>query len=114
MPSLTMNRSAADLESSAAAAAATADCLQADYFRRLLAQSRRHIDHRLGEYQKAIATAEAAGDTEGAGNLRRMARIEEQDRQTLDGLIENLKRRFPVREPNGAPQGPRRARTAVH
>jgi hypothetical protein len=42
-----------------------------------------------------------------------MARIEDQDRQILDGLIENLHRRFPVRAPGEAPQGPRRARLAV-
>src|SRR5947209_4081242 len=80
-----------------AAAAATADRRQADYFRRVLAQNRRHIEHRLAEHQKAIATAEAAGDTDGAASLRRMARVEEQERQTLDGLIEKLQRRFPTR-----------------
>jgi hypothetical protein len=111
MPSLIINRTDADVECSAAAE--RADHLQADYFRRLLAQRRRHIDHLIGEYQKAIATAEAAGDAEGASGLRRMARIEEQDRQTLDGLIENLHRRFPVRAPGGVPRGPRRVRTAV-
>jgi hypothetical protein len=79
------------------AAAAAADHRQADYFRRVLAQSSRHIDHRLGEYHKAIATAEAAGDAEGAGSLRRMARAEEQERQTLEGLIDKLQRRFPPR-----------------
>jgi hypothetical protein len=87
---------AANAESPAAAAAA-ADHRQADYFRRVLVQSRRHLDHRLGEYQKAIATAEAAGDADGAGSLRRMARVEERERQTLDGLIGKLQRRFPPR-----------------
>jgi hypothetical protein len=82
---------------SAAAAAATADRRQADYFRRVLTSNRRHIDHRLAEYQKAIATAEAAGDTETAAGVRRMARVEEQERRTLDGLIEKLQRRFPPR-----------------
>jgi len=82
---------------SAAVAAATADHRQAEYFRRVLIQSRRHIEHRLGDYQKAIATAEAAGDAEGAGTLRRMARAEEQERKTLDGLIDKLQRRFPPR-----------------
>jgi hypothetical protein len=91
-----MKRPAGHVEQSAAAVQ-TADHRQADYFRRLLAQSGRHIDHRLREYQKAIATAEAAGDAEGASGLRRMARIEEQERQTLDRLIENLQRRFPHR-----------------
>jgi hypothetical protein len=87
----------ADAEPSAAESSAAADQRQADYFRRLLAQSRRHIDHRLGDYQKAIATAEAAGDAEGAGSFRRMARVEQQERQTLDRLIDNLQLRFPPR-----------------
>jgi hypothetical protein len=82
---------------SAAAAAATADHRQADYFRRVLVQSRRHIDHRLAEYQKAVATAESAGDAEGAASIRRMARAEEQERKTLDCLIDKLQRRFPPR-----------------
>ncbi|OBI93080.1 hypothetical protein [Mycobacterium sp. 1245805.9] len=77
------------------AAAATADRRQADYFRRVLVQNRRHIEHRLSEYQKAIATAEATGDAEGAASVRRMARLEEQERQTLDVMIEKLQRRFP-------------------
>jgi hypothetical protein len=77
--------------------AATADRRQAEYFRRMLNQNRRHIDHRLAEYQRAIATAEGAGDAEGAAGLRRMARVDEQERRTLDGLIEKLQRRFPPR-----------------
>jgi hypothetical protein len=112
MPSLTVNRPAGDVEGPAAAAE-TADYLQAEYFMRLLAQSRRHSDHRIGEYQKAIAAADAAGDTEGASCLRRQARIEEQDRHTIDGLIENLHRRFPIRVPGGVSQVPRKARLAV-
>jgi hypothetical protein len=113
MPSMTVHRPAGDVGPSAAVAE-TADQRQAGYFLRLLAQSRRHVDHRIGEYHKAIALAEAAGDTDGAGTLRRMARLEEQDRQTLDGLMENLRRRFPVRAPGGPAHLPRRARPAVH
>ncbi len=94
MPSVTVNRQARDVTLSAAAVE-TADHRQADYFRRILVQSRRQIEHRLGEYQKAIAVAEAAGDAEGADGLRRMARSEERERQALDGMIENLQRRFP-------------------
>jgi hypothetical protein len=93
-----MNRPAGDAESSATAHE-TADQLQAEYFLRLLAQNRHHVDHRIGKCQKAIAAAEAAGDTEGANGLRRMASAEEQDRQTLDRLIENLRRRYPARAP---------------
>ena len=109
MPALTLKRPAADVEP-AAAANETADYLQAEYFLRLLVQNRRHIDHKIAEYQKAIATAQAAGDTEGAATLRRMEHTEEQDRETLDGLIQNLRGRFPVRAPGEVPQGPRGAR----
>ncbi|OIN77943.1 hypothetical protein BST29_13610 [Mycobacterium malmoense] len=94
-----------------AAAADTADHRQADYFLRLLAQSRRLVDHRIGQYHKVIAQAEADGDAEAACGFRRMARVEEQDRQTLDGLIENLHRRFALRPSAGVP--PRRARSVV-
>jgi trans-aconitate methyltransferase len=112
MPALTLNRPAGDVESPASANE-TADYLQAEYFLRLLAQSRRHIDHRIAEYHKAIATAQAAGDTEGAATLRRMEHVEEQDRQTLEDLIQNLHRRFPVRAPGELPQVPRGARLVV-
>ena len=107
MPSLTVSRAADGVES-AATASGTADHRQAEYFLRLLAQSRRHIDHRICEYQKAIALAEAGGDSEGASGLRRMARIEEQDRQTLDRLIDKLHRRFSLRAPGEVPPIPRR------
>ena len=112
MPALTLNRPAGDVECPASANE-TADYLQAEYFLRLLAQSRRHIDHRIAEYHKAIATAEAAGDTEGAATLRRMERTEEQDRQTLEGLSQNLRRRFPVRTPGEVSHVYRGARLAV-
>lgn len=78
-------------------AAGMADRRQAEYFRRLLGQNRRHIDHRIGDIRKAIATAEAVGDAEGAVTLRRLARTEEHDRRTVDDLLANLQRRFPVR-----------------
>jgi hypothetical protein len=77
------------------AAAATADHRQAEYFMRLLTQSRRRIDHRIDDYQKAIAVSEAGGDAQNASSLRRMKGIEEQDRRTVQDLIENLQRRFP-------------------
>jgi hypothetical protein len=109
MPSLTMNRPSSDVESPAAAHEA-ADYHQAEYFLRLLTQTRRLTDHRIGEYHKAMARAEADGDAEGVSAFRRMARIEELDRQTLDGLIENLHRRFALRAPAEVPAIPRRAR----
>jgi hypothetical protein len=112
IPALTRNRPAGDVECPALANE-TADYLQAEYFLRLLTQNRRHIDHKIAEYQKAIATTQAAGDTEGAATLRRMEHEEGQDRQTLDGLIQNLRRRFPVRVPGEVPQVPLGARLAV-
>ena len=112
MPSLTMNPPAGDVDSSAAASE-TADHRQAEYFLRLLTQSRRLSDHRVDRYHKAIATFEADGDVEGAASFRRMAHIEEQDRQSLDSLIENLRLRFPLGAPSEVSPIPRRARIVV-
>jgi hypothetical protein len=92
------------------AAAATADRRQADYFLRLLAQSRRLSDHRIDQYQKAIAISESNGDVEGAASFRRMMCGEEQDRQTLDGMIDKLRRRFPAGAPSGGSSVPRTIR----
>ncbi|BBZ44641.1 hypothetical protein [Mycobacterium parmense] len=75
----------------------SADSRQADYFLHLLAQRRRLIDHRIDEYRKALAASEAQGETEAACNFRRMTRAEEQDRRTLDKMIDELRRRFPRR-----------------
>jgi hypothetical protein len=96
-----------------AAAPATADHRQAEYFVRLLTQSRQQIDQRIDNYQRAIAISEASGETENVRGFRHMARIEEQDRQTVGDLIENLQRRFAVRAPGEDPQIPRRARRVV-
>ena len=112
MPSLTKDRPAGDVES-AAAANETADQRQAEYFLRLLAQSRRLSEHRIDQYHKAIAATEANGDVEAAASFRRMAHIEEQDRQTVDGLIENLRLRFTFGTPSEVPAIPRKARVAA-
>lgn len=90
-----------------------ADHRQADYFMRLLTQSRRLVDQRIDEYQQAIAAAQISGDVDAACSLRRMAHIEEQDRQTLDGMLEKLHRRFPGRSPGGLPGGSSRTRPPV-
>lgn len=92
------------------AAAATADRRQADYFLRLLAQTRRLSDHRIDQYRKAIAVSESSGDVEGADNFRRMVCSEEQDRETLDGMIEKLRRRFAPGGPGEGPSNPRTRR----
>jgi hypothetical protein len=111
-PSQSMNASAADADFSMAAAA-TADHRQADYFLRLLAQSRRLSEHRIEQYHKAIAAFEANGDVEGAASFRRMACSEEQDRQTLNGLIEKLRRRFAPAAPGEVPSIPEKGRIAA-
>lgn len=92
-------------DESAAAAAETADRRQAEYFLGLLMQRRRLIDHRIEQYRKAVAAAENGGDAERAYGLRRMAHAEEQDRRTLEDLIQNLQRRFPRQDPGGVPGG---------
>jgi hypothetical protein len=112
MTTVTMNPPTGDVDSSAGTPE-TADHRQAEYFLRLLTQSRRLSDHRIELYHKAIATGEANGDVEGAASFRRMALIEEQDRQTLDSLIENLRRRFPLGAPSEVPPILRRARVVV-
>jgi hypothetical protein len=61
---------------------------------RLLAGRRGLIDQRIDEYQRKIATAEAKGDADAVANFRRLVRGAEQDRGTLDGLIDKLRRRF--------------------
>lgn len=111
-PSLTVSVPAADADFSTAAAV-TADHRQADYFLRLLAQSRRLSEHRIEQYHKAIAAFEANGDVEGAESFRRMVCREEQDRQTLNGLIEKLRRRFAPGAPSEVPSIPRKGRIAA-
>lgn len=88
----------------------TADQLQADYFLQMLTSRRRLIDRRIDEYHKAVAASEAGGDLEKAGDYRRMTRIEEHDRQTLDAMIDKLHRRFPRPSPADAPALSPRAR----
>ncbi|KLO37588.1 hypothetical protein ABW17_21630 [Mycobacterium nebraskense] len=90
-----------------------ADHLQADYFVRVLSQNRRLIEQRIVDYQKAIAIAQASGDADAVCNLRRMARIEEQDRDNLDGMLEKLRRRFARRTPGEPPALSPRPRSAV-
>ncbi|BBY36536.1 hypothetical protein MMAN_06700 [Mycobacterium mantenii] len=98
------SRPAPAVECAAGAAAPdTADQLQADYFVRLLTGRRGLIDLRIGECQRKIATAEVKGDVDAVVNLRRQLRIAEQDRQTLDALIDKLCRRFVHPAPGAAP-----------
>ncbi|OBG49366.1 hypothetical protein A9X03_13655 [Mycobacterium sp. E1715] len=105
--------SAPSADRAAADAPDAADQRQADYFVRLLSQNRRLIEQRLDDYQKAIATAQAGGDVDAVCNLRRMARIEEQDRDNLDGMLERLRSRFARRAPADPPVQSPRPRSAV-
>lgn len=95
------------------AAPDTADQLQADYFVRLLTGRRGLIDLRIGECQRKIATAEVKSDVDAVVNLRRELRIAEQDRQTLDALIDKLCRRFAHRTPGAALAASQKARPVV-
>jgi hypothetical protein len=93
--SVPMNRPAVDAGQSAELAA-DPDHLQADYFLRLLIPSCRRIDRKIDQHHKAIAIAETRGAPDDAHRIRRMLRIDEQERQTLKALIDSLQRRFPV------------------
>jgi hypothetical protein len=90
-----MNRVAMDVGRSAEPAA-DRDHLQAAYFLRLLIPSYRQIDRKIDEHHKAIAIAETRGEPDDADRIRRMLRIDEEERQTLKALIDGLQRRFPV------------------
>jgi hypothetical protein len=96
-----------------AVAQGTADHRQAEYFVRLLNESRQLIDHRIDKYQRAIVTSEASGDVENASALRRMKCIEEKDRQVLLEMIDNLHRRFRSRASGAVAHISRRARPVV-
>jgi hypothetical protein len=76
-----------------------ADHRQAAYFLQVLAQNRRLSDERIDKFQRALAISQADGDVEGACGFRRLLRSEEHDRQQLDHMIENLRRRFPREAP---------------
>jgi hypothetical protein len=93
--SVPMNRPAMDAGQSAEPAA-DPDHLQADYFLRLLIPSCRRIERKIDQQHKAIAIAETRGAPDHAHRIRRMLRIDEQERQTVKALIDGLQRRFPV------------------
>lgn len=90
-------------------ASETADRQQAAYFLRQLAQSRRLSEDRIDKYHKAIVAFQANGDAEGATRFRSMLRTEERDRHTVEGLIENLHRRFGFRTPDEGRSSPQKA-----
>lgn len=80
----------------------TADQNQAGYFLGVLVQYRRLLDQRIQKHRKTITRCEADGDLEGACAVRQLISMEQQDSQTVDGLIANLQRRFGAPAPNRA------------
>ena len=105
-------RPAANVDHSAAAQG-TADHRQAEYFVRLLTESRQLIDRRIDKYHRAIAICEASGDIDDVRRLWRMKSVEEKERQVLVELIDRLERRFVLRASGEVPQSSRRARPVV-
>lgn len=102
--SMTMNRPAANFDDSAAARATVAEHGQTDYFLGLLTQICRRINHRVDKHQRASAIAEASGHADYACGARRMARIEDEDRQIIEGIIDHLQRGFPLCAPGEVPR----------
>lgn len=82
---------------STAMLAVDADSRQADYFLHLLVRNCRQLDYRIDEYQRAIAIAETSGAVQRARGIRRVMRVEEHERQTVQSLIDCLQRRFLLR-----------------
>jgi hypothetical protein len=101
--SVTVNGPAENACRSAAVPAADGDSRQADYFLRLLVQNCWQLDRRIDEYQRAIAIAETSGAVQRARGIRRLMRIEENERQTVQALIDCLQRRFPLPSPREVP-----------
>ncbi|BBZ69108.1 hypothetical protein [Mycobacterium paraseoulense] len=109
-PAPSADRLATDVDPAAPDAA---DHRQADYFLRVLSQNRRLVAQRIDDYQRAIVAAHASGDVDTACSLRRLARIEEQDRDNLDRMLEKLRSRFGRRTPGPSPAHTPRPRSAV-
>jgi hypothetical protein len=85
-----------------------ADYQQAEYYVRLLRQSRELIDHRIDSYERQVAIAQASGDVGNVRTLRRMTVIEKKNRQVVSEMIDNLERRFRLRASGGAAHTSRR------
>lgn len=92
----------------------TADHRQAEYFLQLLVESRLEVGNRIDEHHRAIAIAEIRRDPGQVQRLRRLVGIGEHERDVVDGLIDNLQRRFPIGHGAGVPTISRRARSVVH
>jgi hypothetical protein len=62
----------------------------------MLAQICRILNNRIDKYQRARVISEASGQSDYACGARRMARIEEEERRILEGIIDHLQRRSPL------------------
>jgi hypothetical protein len=96
--SITVQRPVGDTDRFAVPSA-DADFRQADYFLGLLVESRRELDRRIDEYRRAVAIADTRGAVQRARGIRRVMRIDEHERQTVQELIACLQRRFPLSPP---------------
>jgi hypothetical protein len=72
---------------------------QADYLLRQLDLIGRRIDNRIDRYLRMSTIFEACGNVDYARTFRRLRSLEEQDRQILKELIDNLLQRFLPRAP---------------
>jgi hypothetical protein len=72
-----------------------ADPCGADYLVRLLNQILRRIDDRIERYMRLTTIFEASDNVDYARTFGRLRLLEEQDREILEGLIDDLMRRFP-------------------
>lgn len=79
-----------------------------EYFWRLPSQIVWRTDLRIDMYRRGIAYATERGDIGYACAFRHLTRIDEQDRQVLELLIDSLQRRFPPSE-ESIPLIPRKA-----
>jgi hypothetical protein len=103
-----MNASLGRSDPASAPDAPTPDRRQADYYRLLLAERCAQTDRRIAEYRTMLSRDEARGYLDEVRRIRRLIRIEERERETLDRMLKALHRRFP----RSAREWPRR-RTAV-
>lgn len=77
-----------------AAEAVAGDRRQAEYFMALLKLNLQRVDHRIEKCRAAIAFSQAAGDIENVIGFRDLLRLEQQERQAVEVMIANLRRRF--------------------
>ena len=75
------------------------DQREADYLLHLLNEILRRIDDRIERYDRLTTIFEAGYKVDYNRTFRRLRLLEEQDRQILEGLIDDLMRRYPPHGP---------------